>query len=65
MRPEKAGPGAVPFKVFHIFRALCRWNEFYRKWNPPVLLALPVSAALLVWLRHVRRSCFASDVYKA
>lgn len=30
-----------------------------------VLLALPVSAALLVWLRHVRRSYLASDVYKA
>jgi predicted PurR-regulated permease PerM len=29
-----------------------------------VLLALPVSAALLVWLREVRRSYLASDVYQ-
>jgi predicted PurR-regulated permease PerM len=30
-----------------------------------VLLALPVSAALLVWLRHVRRKYLASEVYNA
>lgn len=29
-----------------------------------VLLALPASAALLVWLRHVRGTYFASSVYK-